>query len=80
MCSGSKIVLKKRHVGAASALASAAGQTLKVCPVRFHAPPQDAFAGVRTTYARDPDGNVVELQELASRDHPFAVPPRPRAA
>ena len=55
-------------------------ERLSAAGVRFHAPPQDAFAGVRTTYARDPDGNVVELQELASRDHPFAVPPRTRAA
>ena len=31
--------------------------------VRFHCEPQD-LGFVRTTYARDPDGNVVELQEL----------------
>ena len=41
--------------------------------VTFHAPPQDLGGGVRTTYARDPDGNVVELQELAPA-HRFAVP------
>jgi hypothetical protein len=27
---------------------------------------------VRTCYARDPDGNVVEIQELAP-NHPFSV-------
>jgi len=55
-------------------------ERLSAAGVRFHAPPQDLGAGVRTTYARDPDGNVVEFQELASHDHPFAVPARPRAA
>ena len=30
--------------------------------VTFHSPPQDLGGGVRTTYARDPDGNVVELR------------------
>jgi catechol 2,3-dioxygenase-like lactoylglutathione lyase family enzyme len=31
--------------------------------MKFHCPPQ--FEGeVRTTYGRDPDGNVIELQEL----------------
>ena len=36
---------------------SAAGMT-------FHCPPQDVAPGVRTTYGRDPDGNVVELQQV----------------
>ncbi len=40
--------------------------------VHFESPPQDIGAGVRTCYARDPDGNVVELQELTPRAHPFA--------
>ncbi|HEX3782475.1 MAG TPA: VOC family protein [Pseudonocardiaceae bacterium] len=31
----------------------------------FHCPPQDVAPGVRTTYGRDPDGNVVELQQVA---------------
>ena len=31
-----------------------------------HCEPQDLGAGCRTTYARDPDGNVVEFQELFS--------------
>ena len=30
--------------------------------------------GVRTTYARDPDGNVVELKQLSSPSHPVALP------
>jgi catechol 2,3-dioxygenase-like lactoylglutathione lyase family enzyme len=32
----------------------------------FHSPPQDVAPGVRTVYGRDPDGNVVELQEVAA--------------
>ncbi len=43
--------------------------------VRFHTAPQDLGYGVRTTYARDPDGNVVEMQELSpASTHPYAVP------
>jgi glyoxylase I family protein len=42
--------------------------------VRFHSPPQDLGAGIRCVYSRDPDGNVVELQELASGSHPVALP------
>jgi catechol 2,3-dioxygenase-like lactoylglutathione lyase family enzyme len=45
---------------------------LSASGVRFHSPPQDLFPGVRTCYSRDPDGNVVEIQELAAK-HPFAV-------
>jgi catechol 2,3-dioxygenase-like lactoylglutathione lyase family enzyme len=46
---------------------------LTAAGVRFHSPPQDLFPGVRTCYSRDPDGNVVEIQELTPREHPFAV-------
>ena len=52
---------------------------LSAAGVRFHCEPQDlgpltpAFS-VRTTYARDPDGNVVELQELTPlAEHPSRV-------
>jgi hypothetical protein len=31
--------------------------------MEFNCPPQDLSGGVRATYGRDPDGNVVELQE-----------------
>jgi catechol 2,3-dioxygenase-like lactoylglutathione lyase family enzyme len=40
----------------------------------FHCPPQDLGAGVRTTYGRDPDGNVLELQELSPAEHRYALP------
>ncbi|MEA2273189.1 MAG: hypothetical protein QOI98_1897 [Solirubrobacteraceae bacterium] len=40
----------------------------------FHAPPQDLGGGVRTTYGRDPDGNVVELQQLRpATEHPYST-------
>ena len=34
--------------------------------VDFHCPPQQVSPGVRTTYGRDPDGNVFELLEVQS--------------
>ena len=37
--------------------------------MRFHSPPQDLGA-IRATYGRDPDGNVVELQEVVDRSSP----------
>ena len=49
-------------------------ERLREAGVAFHCPPQDLGAGVRTTYARDPDGNVVELQELSPAEHRFALP------
>jgi hypothetical protein len=41
----------------------------------FHCPPQAVGPDVRTTYGRDPDGNVVELQEVATAEHRIALPP-----
>jgi catechol 2,3-dioxygenase-like lactoylglutathione lyase family enzyme len=49
-------------------------ERLRAAGVPFHSPPQDLGAGVRTTYARDPDGNVVELKQLSSPRHPVALP------
>ena len=42
--------------------------------VEFHCEPQDLGWGVICTYARDPDGNVVELQELVPAEHRLAIP------
>ena len=39
-------------------------ERLKEAGVEFHCPPTHLGRGVRTLYARDPDGNVVELQEI----------------
>lgn len=44
--------------------------------MRFHCPPQDLGA-VRTTYGRDPDGNVIELQEVLDPSSPVALVPSP---
>jgi glyoxylase I family protein len=49
-------------------------ERLTAAGIEFHCPPEDLGGGVRTTYARDPDGNVVELQELASAEHRVALP------
>jgi len=38
-------------------------ERLKAAGVSFHCPPLD-FGSTRATYARDPDGNVIELIEL----------------
>jgi len=37
--------------------------------MKFHSPPQDLGA-VKAAYGRDPDGNVVELQEVVDRSSP----------
>lgn len=39
----------------------------------FHCPPQDLGPDVRTTYGRDPDGNVLELQEIRNPKSPIAL-------
>ena len=40
-------------------------ERLSAAGMRFHCPPPQLGAGaVRATYGRDPDGNVVELQEI----------------
>ncbi|MFQ5668208.1 MAG: VOC family protein [Candidatus Binatia bacterium] len=39
----------------------------------FHCPPQDLGGGIRTTYGRDPDGNVIELQEVLAPESPIAL-------
>jgi len=39
-------------------------ERLKAAGMVFHCPPQDGGRGLRVTYGRDPDGNVVELLEV----------------
>lgn len=48
-------------------------ERLKAAGMTFHCPPQDFGAVVRTTYGRDPDGNVIELQEILQQDNPMAL-------
>jgi catechol 2,3-dioxygenase-like lactoylglutathione lyase family enzyme len=47
-------------------------QRLVDAGIRFHAPPQD-FGHLKSTYGRDPDGNVFEIQELLDPDDPCRV-------
>lgn len=42
-------------------------ERLKSAGVKFHCPPQ-AFGKMLATYARDPDGNVIELLEIPDSD------------
>jgi len=48
-------------------------ERLQEAGVKFHCPPQD-FGGVsKATYARDPDGNVIELLEILQPSSPIAL-------
>ncbi len=47
-------------------------ERLKAAGMSFHCPPVD-YGTVKTTYGRDPDGNVIELQEIKSPDDPLAL-------
>ncbi|WP_329072073.1 VOC family protein [Amycolatopsis sp. NBC_01480] len=49
-------------------------ERLVAAGMTFHCPPQLVAPNVRTTYGRDPDGNVVELQEVLDETHRVAVP------
>jgi len=60
------ICLDVQDVDAEYARLSAAG-------MRFHCPPQNIGSAIRTTYGRDPDGNVLELQEVLDSGSPIAL-------
>jgi catechol 2,3-dioxygenase-like lactoylglutathione lyase family enzyme len=47
-------------------------ERLKSAGMMFHCPPQ-GLGGVRATYGRDPDGNVVELLEVTDAASPIAL-------
>jgi catechol 2,3-dioxygenase-like lactoylglutathione lyase family enzyme len=47
-------------------------ERLRGAGMRFHCRPQDLGA-VRTTHGRDPDGNVIELQEVMDPSSPVAL-------
>ena len=47
-------------------------ERLSAAGMRFHCPPLDMGA-VKATYGRDPDGNVVELQEILTEESPLAL-------
>ncbi len=47
---------------------------LTAAGVRFNCPPPHFPEGaIRATYGRDPDGNVIELQEILDVEHDFAL-------
>jgi catechol 2,3-dioxygenase-like lactoylglutathione lyase family enzyme len=48
-------------------------ERLQAAGMSFHCPPQPVGGETRATYGRDPDGNVVELQELQPADSPLAI-------
>ena len=51
-------------------------ERLSAAGMRFHAPPPraDQVSGrVRATYGRDPDGNIIELQEILDPDVAFTL-------
>jgi catechol 2,3-dioxygenase-like lactoylglutathione lyase family enzyme len=48
-------------------------ERLKAAGMRFHCPPQQLGPGLKTTYGRDPDGNVIELQEVTDPASPIAL-------
>jgi predicted enzyme related to lactoylglutathione lyase len=45
-------------------------ERLVAAGMTFHCPPQDLGAAW-ATYGRDPDGNVIELQEVVDRSSPM---------
>ena len=47
-------------------------ERLAAAGMKFHCPPVD-YGTVKTTYGRDPDGNMIELQEIKSADDPLAL-------
>ena len=52
-------------------------ERLSAAGMAFHCPPPPAAksgsGAQRSTYGRDPDGNVIELQELVDPEHPLAI-------
>jgi catechol 2,3-dioxygenase-like lactoylglutathione lyase family enzyme len=52
-------------------------ERLSAAGMRFHAPPPPASdmrgGAIRSTYGRDPDGNVIELQEILDPDYPLPM-------
>ena len=48
---------------------------LAAAGMEFHAPPAPCVQGTRhrAVYGRDPDGNVIELLEIVTQNHPFGT-------
>ena len=52
-------------------------ERLRGAVMRFHCAPIEIGEGIKATYGRDPDGNVIELQELPAQGSPVAIPEGP---
>ena len=39
----------------------------------FNCEPPDLGGAIRATYGRDPDGNVIEIQQINDPEHAFAL-------
>ena len=48
-------------------------ERLKQHGVRFNCEPPKLGGPIRATYGRDPDGNVIELQQISDPEHAFAL-------
>lgn len=47
-------------------------ERLSKAGVKFNIPPPDFEGGdIRATYGRDPDGNIIEIQQILNKDHAF---------
>ena len=59
-------------------------ERLLACGMRFHGPPPTTAelggSGLRAIYGRDPDGNIVELQEILDVGVPFTLERTPMIA
>ncbi len=49
-------------------------ERLTAAGMRFVGPVQQPGSRIKSIYGRDPDGNIVELQEILGGDSPLAIP------
>ena len=68
------------HIGLNVTGIDAEYERLSANGMRFHKPPIDVGppGTLRATYGRDPDGNVIELVEVFSAQHPYYLEKAPK--
>ncbi len=68
------------HIGLNVTGIDAEYERLSANGMRFHYPPIDVGppGTLRATYGRDPDGNVIELVEVFSAQHPYYLEKAPK--
>ena len=68
------------HIGLNVTGIDAEYERLLASGMRFHSPPIDVGppGTLRATYGRDPDGNVIELVEVFSAQHPLYLEKAPK--